>query len=135
MIHSISGDYGSRHNIVEMRFTRHILEIHCNFCEVGTEVLGARCWWRSWLRHYATSRKVAGSIPDGVVRIFHGHYPSGCTMALGSTQPLTEMSTRNISQGNSSWCVGLTTLPSSCASCLEIWEPQRPETLRVCQGL
>ena len=26
--------------------------------------------WRSWLRHCATSRKVAGSIPDGVARIF-----------------------------------------------------------------
>ena len=31
------------------------------------------CWgtrWRSWLRHCATSRKVAGSIPDGVTGIF-----------------------------------------------------------------
>ena len=27
--------------------------------------------WRSWLRHCATSRKVAGSIPDGVFGIFH----------------------------------------------------------------
>ena len=27
-------------------------------------------WWRSWLRHCATSRKVAGSIPDGVTGIF-----------------------------------------------------------------
>jgi len=27
--------------------------------------------WRSWMRHYATSRKVAGSIPDGVIGIFH----------------------------------------------------------------
>jgi hypothetical protein len=26
-------------------------------------------WWRSWLRHYATNRKVAGSILDGVIRI------------------------------------------------------------------
>jgi len=25
----------------------------------------------SWLRHCATSRKVAGSIPDGVTQIFH----------------------------------------------------------------
>jgi hypothetical protein len=41
-------------------------------------------------------RKVAGSIPDGFVRIFHWHNPSSRTMALGSTQPLTEMSTRNI---------------------------------------
>jgi hypothetical protein len=51
----------------------------------------------SWLRHCATSWKVSGSIPDGVIGIFHWHNPSGCTMALGSTQPLTEMSTRNIS--------------------------------------
>ena len=55
--------------------------------------------WRSWLRHCATSRKVAGSIPDGVIGIFHRHNPSDRTMALGSTQPLTEMSTRNISLG------------------------------------
>jgi len=43
--------------------------------------------------------KVAGSIPDGVNGFFHGHNPSGRTMALGSTQPLTEMSTRNVSWG------------------------------------
>ena len=28
--------------------------------------------------------------------------------------------------------VGLTTLPHSCAECLEIWEPQPPGTLRAC---
>jgi hypothetical protein len=55
--------------------------------------------WRSWLKHCATSRKVAGSIPDGVIVIFQLHNPSGRTVALGSTQPLTEMSTRNISWG------------------------------------
>jgi len=52
---------------------------------------------RSFLRHCATSRKIAGSIPDGVTGIFHWHNPSGGTMVLGLTQPLTEMSTRNIS--------------------------------------
>ena len=55
--------------------------------------------WRSWLRHCATSRKVAGSIPDGVIGIFNWNNPSGRTMALVLTQPLTEMSTRNISWG------------------------------------
>ena len=55
--------------------------------------------WRSWLRHCATSRKVAGSIPDGVTAIFHWLNPSGRTVTLRSTQPLTEMSTRNISWG------------------------------------
>ena len=92
--------------------------------------------WRSWLRHCATSQKVAGSIPEGVVGIFHWHNPSSRTMALGSTQPLTEMSTRNIFWGGKGGrCVGLTTLPPSCADCLEIWEPQTSATLRACPGL
>jgi len=40
-----------------------------------------------------------GSIPDGVIVIFHLHNPSSCTMALGLTRSLTEMSIRNISWG------------------------------------
>ena len=61
----------------------------------------------------ATSRKVAGSIPDGVIGIFHWHNPSGRIIALGSTQTLTEMSTRNISwegagEGKGDRCVRLT---------------------------
>jgi len=55
--------------------------------------------WRSWLRYCATSRKIAVSIPDGVVGIFHWHYLSGRTVAPRSTQPLTEMSTRNFLGG------------------------------------
>jgi len=39
----------------------------------------------------------AGSIPVGVIGTFHRYNPSGRTMVLGPTQPLTEMSTRNIS--------------------------------------
>jgi len=34
-----------------------------------------------------------------LIGIFHWHNPSGCTMALGLTQPLTEMSTTYISWG------------------------------------
>ena len=37
--------------------------------------------------------------------------------------------------GKGGRCVGLTTLPPSCADCLEIWEPQFPGTLRACPGL
>ena len=55
--------------------------------------------WHSWLKNCATSRKVAGSISDGINGIFHSDNPSGRTMAMGLTQPLTEMSTRNISWG------------------------------------
>ena len=56
-------------------------------------------WRRSWLMHCATSRKVACSIPDCVIGIFHWYNLSGRTMALGLTKPLTEMSTRNICCG------------------------------------
>jgi hypothetical protein len=48
------------------------------------------------LRHCATSRKVAGSINDGVDEIFHWHTRNP---SLGWTQPLKEMSTENISGG------------------------------------
>jgi hypothetical protein len=60
----------------------------------------------------------------------HVHNSSGRTMALGSTQPLREMSTRKVGR-----CVGLTTLPPSCADFLKILELQPPGTLRACQGL
>jgi hypothetical protein len=48
-----------------------------------------------WEGHYATSRKVAGSSSDEV-DFFDLRNPSSRTMALGPTQHLTEMSTRNL---------------------------------------
>jgi len=48
---------------------------------------------RSWLRHCATNGKVTGSIPDGVILIFHSLNPSAPAIALGSTEQLTETST------------------------------------------
>ena len=84
------------------------------------------------------NRKVAGSIPDGgVIVIFHWHNPPDRTMALGSTQPLTEMSTRIISWGKYGRCVWLTTLPPPCAVVvksgnLNFLEPSGP--LQACNG-
>jgi hypothetical protein len=45
------------------------------------------------------SWKDAGSIPDEVTEFFNWPNPSSRTMALGSTQPLTEMSTRDLTGG------------------------------------
>jgi hypothetical protein len=72
----------------------YIFELNskCNFIS-----LTCKCGGTRW--HCATSRKVAGSIPDGVIGIFHWLNPLGRTMALGSTLSLTEMTTRNISWG------------------------------------
>jgi hypothetical protein len=50
-----------------------------------------------WLRLCATHQKVGVSIPDGVMEFFIDITPSDRNMVLGSTQPLTEMSTGNIS--------------------------------------
>ena len=60
---------------------------------------------------------------QGVHLDFHNDFPSGRTVTLGSTQPLKEMSIRNILGDKGGRCVGLTTLPPSYADCLEIWEP------------
>jgi hypothetical protein len=88
-----------------------------------------------WLRHWATNRTVVGSIPHGVIGIFHWYNPSGCTMTLGSTQPITEMSTRNISWGKGGQCVRLTTLPPSSADCLKSWAPQPLGLSRPVMGM
>jgi hypothetical protein len=72
--------------------------VYCKLIKIKwTYVAFAR--WRSWLRHCATNRRVAGSNSRWCHGIFHWRNPSGCTMALGLIQPLTEMSTRNISWG------------------------------------
>jgi hypothetical protein len=46
--------------------------------------------------HYATRRKVAGSIPYEVIGFLIDLNPSNRTMALGLTQPLTKLITRNL---------------------------------------
>jgi hypothetical protein len=52
-----------------------------------------------WLRHCTIYWEVAGSIPDGVTGCFHLQNPSVRTIALGSTQPLFEMSSSSIPWG------------------------------------
>ena len=93
---------------VASNFNHSILNLTTVYCITGTQVA-------QWLRRCATNRKDAGSIPDGVTGIFHWPNPSDRTMVLGSNQPLTEMSTRNISWGKNGRCVRLTILPQSWA--------------------
>jgi hypothetical protein len=78
------------HRFLTDPFLSHFVPQYFSFWGTG---------WRSWLRQCATSRKVAGTVPDRVTRIFHWLNPSSRSMALGSTQPLTQMSTRANSWG------------------------------------
>jgi hypothetical protein len=57
------------------------------------------CLLCSWLGHYSKSRKVTGSIPDEVIGFFSWPNPSSRTITFKSTQPLTEMSIRNLPGG------------------------------------
>jgi hypothetical protein len=70
--------------------------------DIEFENLPIRMWARGnvvGLKHYATNRKVAGSISDEVTGFFDRPNPSGRTLALGSTPPLTEMSVSNLLGG------------------------------------
>ena len=85
----------------------------------------------------ATNRKVAGSIPDGVIWIFRWPNPSGRPMALGSTQPLTEMSTRDfawrvMAAGAYGYPYHLHMLIVWKSGCLNLLEPSRP--VQTCPG-
>jgi hypothetical protein len=55
-------------------------------------------WGRSWLRHYATNRKVAGSIPDEVFGFLIDLILSAALWFWDRIR-LTEMSTGNLPGG------------------------------------
>ena len=78
----------------------------CVMCSSALLERGTR-WWHSWLRYCTTSWGVVVLIPDGVTGILHWHNPSGRTMALGLTQPLTHMSNSWNPQGLSRPIMGL----------------------------
>jgi hypothetical protein len=57
-------------------------------------------WGTRWCCGWGTALQTGSSrirFPMVSFGFFHWHNPSGRTMTVGSTQPLTEMSTRNIS--------------------------------------
>jgi hypothetical protein len=86
--------------------------------------------WRNWLRHCATSRKVAGWIPDGVTETLQWLNPPGRTM-VDSASNRNEYQ-ESFLRAKDGRCVGLTTLPPLCADCIQIlgaltsWNPKRP---------
>jgi hypothetical protein len=85
-----------------------------------------------WFRHYATRRKVMGSIPYEVIGFFNWSNLSSHTMALGSTQPQREMSTRNLPGGKGRQVRKVDDLTAVCEPIFyKIWEPWCLRTLWV----
>ena len=74
--------------------------------------------WCSWLRPCLTSRKVAGSISDGVRKFFIDLIlPAASGPGVDSSTNRGEYQECFLG-GKGGRCVGLTTLPPSCADCL-----------------
>jgi hypothetical protein len=121
-----------RYESISIQFLDAVLFMYSSFIEGVT-------LWRSWLRHCATSRKVVGSIPDGVTGIFNFHFFFRPHYGSG----VDSSSNRNEYQeyflwGKGGQCVVLTTLPPSCATCLKsgifsLLEPSGP--VKACNGI
>jgi len=86
----------------------------------------------------ATNRKVAGSIPCNIIEVSKRLNPSGRTLDLGSTQPLTEMNTRDVSWGVKttgaySWPYHLHVSNVFISDSLNLLEPSGP--VQPCTGI
>jgi hypothetical protein len=74
----------------------------------------------------ATSRKVVGSIPYDVIGFFNWPNPSSRTVALGSTQPVTDMSTMNLLVGKVRPVRKADNFSAVCEPTIwKMWEPRR----------
>jgi hypothetical protein len=73
-----------------------------------------------------TIRKFAGSIPDEVNSFFNSPNISSRTMTLGSTQPISEMSSRNLHEGKGRLARKADNLTGICEPIVyNMWEPRR----------
>jgi len=85
-----------RNDFPKCMHVQFALSLGLMYTNIVFPYISAGTWW---LRHWGINRNVGSSVPDVVTATFHWHNPTDRTMALGSTQPLTEMSTRSISWG------------------------------------
>ena len=91
-----------------------------------------------WLRCSATNRKVAGSIPDGVIGIFHWHKILPIALWPWGQLSLWQKRVPEVFPGGKCGrCIRLITLPLSCAIVMKsenlyFLEPSGP--LQACNG-
>ena len=120
-------------------------------CASAVIMLDTPCYEVVWNTGYPLHSPVSPSLPLPCVTVYH-HISTGVYNRLPVDEPsgskhvedtikiklfvykrcvLFIFYTYIVTAGR---CVGLTTLPPSCADCLEIRETQLPGTLRACPG-
>jgi hypothetical protein len=118
-----------------------VVHLICIVSTCGYIVLNFIWFWGTrWRSGWGTALQTGRSrvrFPMVCLDLFNWHNPPSRILALGLTQPLSEMSTVPgvFPGGKGGRCVRMPTLPHSCDDCLKICEPQPPGTLRACQGL
>jgi hypothetical protein len=95
--------YKLKHRITKNSYYAHMDPLcilrRCRTRWAQTHIIAEELLCYSLSNTVRSCRWVAVSISDCVIGIFHWHNPSGRTVALGLTQPLTEMSTRMFPEG------------------------------------
>jgi len=103
--------------------------------------------WITCVTYYFLRRAPDGadgrdtSLPPGRSRVrclMERHYPSGCTMAMGSSKALNRWETQTFRGARKVELrrpVRTADLTTSCTDCHETMEPQPPGTLSVCTGI
>ena len=95
------------------REANYLISIRNLIQSVFIVITYARLRCCSWLRHCATNPKVAVSIPNCVIGVFHSRSPSDRIMSLESTHtPIEKLYQVYFLRGKVFHGIGLTKLPS-----------------------
>jgi hypothetical protein len=102
MTHEVGSKFGICYSALKgnlMIYVAHLAGTVSGQWQLGDHYEWLKRRKQVWLSHCVKIRKVASSISDEVIEFFTWPSLSTRTMALGSTQPLREMSTRNLPAG------------------------------------
>jgi hypothetical protein len=109
-LHKAISSWEATSSSASQQFTRILRRPNVRYRERGSAV----GWATALKAGRSRVRFMMGS------QIFHWFNPANLTMVLRSTQPLTEISTRDfLLEGKGDRCLGLTTLPPSCTGFLK----------------
>ena len=137
---TISRDPGGSAISMSFFYIRIVCQICDGFCPVSVHMLSYSTYFQQQENNWAVAQLVEALRYKSVGLGFDSRWcHRNFSFWLHYGPGIDSASNRNEYQeyfleGKGGLCVGLTNLPSSCADCLEIWDPPSPGTLRACPG-